>query len=132
MKSVHSFLSRNFYWLAPAALFGIAALVYLPLAAGFGFYKDDWYLIYDAHTQGAGFFHEVYRIDRPARAYVMQFFYSIFGDKVLYYHLAAWFYRSLAAAALFWALVKTWPRYCSWFTPVFSRKSTPLIINLSY
>ena len=86
----------------------IGALVYLPLADKLGLFKDDWYLIFDANTQGSGFFHEVYAIDRPARAYVMQFVYELFGDRTLYYHLSAYAYRVLAAWALFRALNLIW------------------------
>ncbi len=89
----------------------VGALVYLPLADKLGYYKDDWFLIFDAHTQGAQFFHEIYRIDRPARAYVMEIIYSLFGDRVFYYHLSAYLYRFLASWALFWTMNRIWPRY---------------------
>src|SRR5512138_2969197 len=97
------------YLLAILAVVG--ALVYLPLAGRLGYYKDDWFLIFDAHTQGAQFFHEIYSIDRPARAYVMQLAYSLFGDRVVYYHLSAWLFRLLASWALFWALEMIWPKH---------------------
>ncbi len=89
----------------------VGVLVYLPLASKMGLYKDDWFLIFDAHTQGSQFFHEIYRIDRPARAYVMQLVYNLFGDRVLYYHLSAYLYRFLASWALFWALDMIWTQY---------------------
>jgi len=89
----------------------VGVLVYLPLAGKMGYYKDDWFLIFDAHTQGAQFFHEIYKIDRPARAYVMQFVYSLFGDRVIYYHLSAYLFRLLASWSLFWALDMIWPKY---------------------
>lgn len=94
-----------------AALAFVGVLVYLPLAGQMGYYKDDWFLIFDAHTQGAEFFHEIYEIDRPARAYVMQFVYNLFGDRVIYYHLSAYLFRLLASWALFWALDMIWPKY---------------------
>ncbi|RPI93667.1 MAG: hypothetical protein EHM40_09105 [Chloroflexi bacterium] len=92
-----------------AILAFVGVLVYLPLAGRMGYYKDDWFLIFDAHTQGAQFFHEIYQIDRPARAYVMQFVYNMFGDRVIYYHLSAYLFRLLASWALFWALDMIWP-----------------------
>src|SRR5512138_2402344 len=94
------------YLLAILAVVG--ALVYLPLASRMGYYKDDWFLIFDAHTQGARFFHEIYRIDRPARAYVMQLVYNLFADRVIYYHLSAYLFRVLASWALFRALDMVW------------------------
>lgn len=97
------------YLFAILALVG--ALVYLPLAGRMGYYKDDWFLVFDAHTQGAQFFHEIYRIDRPARAYVMQVVYSLFGDRVIYYHFSAYLFRVLASWALFWALEMISPKH---------------------
>jgi hypothetical protein len=64
--------------------------------------------MYDAHTQGPGFFHEVYRSDRPARAYVLGAAYSLFGDQVLYYHLSGYIFRLVSAIALFWILERLW------------------------
>ena len=101
---------KNYFWPLMLFLLIISAAVYLPLVASLGYFKDDWYLIYDAHSQGASFFHEIYRVDRPARGYFLQFIYSMFGDRVLLYHISAYLYRFLATAALFWALVKTFPR----------------------
>ena len=101
--------SKNrWLWLGILALAG--ALVYLPLANKMGLYKDDWFLIFDAHTQGSQFFHTIYAIDRPARAYLMQAVYNLFGDHILYYHLSAYLFRILAAWALFWALDMVWTR----------------------
>ncbi|MFT3892283.1 MAG: hypothetical protein QM730_11670 [Anaerolineales bacterium] len=103
-----TFKKRN--WLLLGMLAVIAALVYLPFVNKMGLYNDDWYLMYDAHTQGAQFFHEVFSIDRPARAYVMQAAYTLFGDHVLYYHLSAYVFRVLSAWALFWALDMVWEK----------------------
>ncbi|HEY2981515.1 MAG TPA: hypothetical protein VGJ22_10065 [Anaerolineales bacterium] len=101
---------RRSFWLLLGLLACIAAATYLPLAGRIGFLKDDWFLVYDAHTQGPGFFHEIYRIDRPARAYVMQAVYGLFGDRLVYYHLSAFAFRVGAAAAMFWSLAMIWPR----------------------
>ena len=108
MKAANSGKSSFYFFLLLAF---VGALVYLPLADKLGYYKDDWFLIFDAHTQGAQFFHEIYRIDRPARAYVMELTYSLFGDRVLPYHLSAYAYRLLASWALYSALRMVWPRY---------------------
>lgn len=108
MDSTNSSKSLLYFF---AVLAFVGVLVYLPLAGQMGYYKDDWFLIFDAHTQGAEFFHEIYEIDRPARAYVMQFVYNLFGDRVIYYHLSAYLFRLLASWALFWALDMIWPKY---------------------
>src|SRR5687768_50360 len=101
---------KNFkpFWFSAVVLSLATAVAYLPMVGMLGYYKDDWFLIYDAHTQGANFFHTIYSIDRPARGYFMQFFYTWFGDHVLYYHLAAYAYRVIAAVALLWILDRLW------------------------
>jgi hypothetical protein len=101
-------ISTSGSWWYFSLLAVIGALVYLPLADKLGLFKDDWYLIFDAHTQGPKFFYEVYASDRPARAYVMHITYELFGNHILYYHLSAYLYRVLAAWALFWALDMVW------------------------
>lgn len=103
--------SAKLCWLFLGILAVASAFVYLPLANQLGLYKDDWFLIYDAHTQGSQFFHTIYAIDRPARAYVMEITYDLCGDHILYYHLSAYLYRVFAAWALFWVLEMIWPQY---------------------
>ena len=100
---------RKGFWVSVAILLVASALTYLPLVNQIGYLNDDWYLMYDAHTQGPGFFHEVYRSDRPARAYVLGAAYSLFGDHVLYYHLSGYVFRLLSAVVLFWIMERLWP-----------------------
>jgi hypothetical protein len=99
---------RKQFWVFVAILLVASALTYLPLVNQIGYLNDDWYLMYDAHTQGPDFFHEVYRSDRPARAYVLGAAYSLFGDNTLYYHLSGYAFRFLSGAAFFWILERLW------------------------
>ena len=88
-----------------------SAAAYLPLVGKIGYSNDDWYLMYDAHVAGPQIFHDVYSVDRPARAYVLIPLYSLFGENVLPYHLNLYLFHFLAALALFWALDMVWPRH---------------------
>lgn len=99
---------RKQFWIFVLLLLIVSALTYLPLVNQIGYLNDDWYLMYDAHTQGPDFFHEVYRTDRPARAYVMEAASSLFGDNALYYHLSGYVFRFLSAVALFWIMGRLW------------------------
>jgi hypothetical protein len=99
--------SPRFDWLV---LTIISALAYLPFVYNFGYFNDDWYLMYAAHAQGAGVFTAVYSIDRPLRALVMAPAYTIFGGNPLYYNLSAYLFRLLGAFALLWSLRMLWPR----------------------
>ena len=100
---------RKQFWIFVLLLVIASAVAYLPLVNSIGYLNDDWYLMYDAHTQGPGFFHEVYAVDRPARAYVLGAAYSLFGDNVLYYHLSGYVFRLLSAITLFWIMERLWP-----------------------
>jgi hypothetical protein len=101
---------KNSFLLAILGLLVISAAVDLPLVDKMGFSKDDWYLMYDGHVAGPQFFHEVFSIDRPARAYLQIPLYTFFGENVLLYHLSLFLFDFLSAAALFWLLDMLWPR----------------------
>ena len=89
-----------------AILLFIGALVYLPNIGRFGFYKDDWYLMYDALVKGTSFFTTIFAIDRPARAPLQAALYTLYGQNLLAYHVSALFFRVIGAFA-FWKLAKT-------------------------
>ena len=91
-----------------ALIFLVGALAYLLLIKRLGLYGDDWYLIFDGHTQGPAFFHIVFSSDRPARGYLMRLVYTLFGDHLVYYHLSAFLSRFLASMALYWTLNMVW------------------------
>jgi len=101
-------LKRHERWLIPACFFIIAALIYLPLVAQFGFYKDDWYLMYAARVQGPGFFSTIFASDRPARAPLQFVLYNLFGEHLLYYHISAYIFRVIGALALRTSLDLLW------------------------
>lgn len=86
----------------------LGAVTYLPLASRMGYINDDWYLMFDGYVGGAKFFHEVFRVDRPLRGYVMQAAFSLFGMNPLYYHLSAFVFRILSAVSLFWIGNQLW------------------------
>lgn len=97
------------YWLFLGMLVGISALAYLPLMGKFGYFNDDWYLMYDVRTQGSQFFHTIFSSDRPGRAFLMIPLYSLFGSNPLPYNLSAYLFRVLGGITLFWILRILWP-----------------------
>jgi hypothetical protein len=87
----------------------IGAAVYLPFAGQFGYYYDDWYLVYTTHTQGARALTDVFIADRPARAPFMIAMYTLFGNHALWYSLSGYVFR-LATALGFMCLLRIlWP-----------------------
>ncbi|MGB7874591.1 MAG: hypothetical protein WBL25_09430 [Anaerolineales bacterium] len=102
--------SRKQFWVFVAILLIASALTYLPLANQIGYLNDDWYVMYDAHTQGSQFFHEVWRVDRPGRAFFMIPLFDVFGMNPFPYHISAYLFRFLGGASLFWTLQMLWPK----------------------
>jgi hypothetical protein len=88
----------------------IGGIAYLPNLPHFGYFNDDWYLMYAANANGPGAFEGIYNIDRPARAVIMGAAYSLFGLDPLYYSLSAFFFRVLGALVFLWTLRMLWPR----------------------
>jgi hypothetical protein len=91
----------------------VSAIAYLPLVGSFGYYYDDWYLMYSVGANGPSVFWDIFSVDRPYRALVMIPAYSLFGANPLYYNLSAYLFRLAGALALFWILKMLWPRHQS-------------------
>jgi hypothetical protein len=109
MNKVKSFLkSKNF--LIVAVLIVIAGLAYLPFVSQFGYFNDDWYLMYAARAKGATVFREIFSVDRPLRTLVMTPAYWLFGQNPLYYNLNAYFFRLISGISFYWLLHMLWPR----------------------
>ncbi|HNB37108.1 MAG TPA: hypothetical protein PK414_12860 [Anaerolineales bacterium] len=86
----------------------ISAIVYLPHIGNLTYYKDDWYYIYDGMLGGAKIFHEMFRIDRPARGFFFEWYFLVFGAKPLLWHLGAFVWRALAAIGALWIFNILW------------------------
>lgn len=89
----------------------VGGILYLPFIDQFGYYNDDWYSMYAARVAGPEVFHEVYAIDRPGRAYIMEPLYILFQGVPLYYNILAFVLRLGGAFALFWLLNLLWKRH---------------------
>lgn len=97
-------------WIFILVLVGISAIAYLPLVSRFGYFNDDWYLMYDVRAQGAQFFHEIFSSDRPGRAFLMIPLFSLFGSNPIYYNISAYLFRLFGGMILFWILRMIWPK----------------------
>ena len=95
---------------AIALLVLISGLAYLPFVGQFGYFNDDWYLMYAASAKGAFVFKDIFSVDRPLRALVMIPAYLLFGESPLGYDLSAYGFRVLSAFGFLWLLRILWPR----------------------
>lgn len=115
--------NRRFDFLPPVLILAlISAIVYLVFLPKFGYFKDDWYLMYAAGAKGAAAFKGVFIVDRPMRALVMIPAYSLFGNNPVLYNLSAWAFRLLSAVFFYRFLLMLWSR----------RKMTALLAALFY
>ena len=109
MKQFQSLLkSKDFVVVAVLALVG--GLAYLPFVAQFGYFNDDWYLMYSAGAKGLPVFSDIFGIDRPGRVLVMMPAYWLFGQTPLYYNLSAFVFRLFSGLGMFWLSQLLWPR----------------------
>jgi len=83
-------------------------IAYVPLIAKQGPVNDDWYLIYGAYSQGAEKFQAIFASDRPLRAYHMEFMWSLFGTKVIWYHICAVILRIASGMGFYWIIRLVW------------------------
>lgn len=87
----------------------VSAIVYLVFVPRFGYFNDDWYLMYAAGARGTSVFWDIFAIDRPLRALVMIPAYTLFGPNPLYYNLSAFLFRLLSGFSFLWVLRMLWP-----------------------
>ena len=88
----------------------ISAIVFLPHIGSLTYYKDDWYYVYDGLVGGAKIFHEMFRIDRPARGFFFEWYFSLLGANPLPWHLGAFLWRALAAIGALWIFNILWKK----------------------
>lgn len=88
----------------------VSGLSYLIFVPQFGYFNDDWYLIYAANAQGPLVFKDIFIVDRPMRALVMIPAYILFGDDPVNYNISAYIFRILSAVGFLWLLKMLWPR----------------------
>lgn len=101
-------LLQNETFMEGALLSLVSIIVYLWFVSKFGYFNDDWYLMYAAGARGASVFWDVFAIDRPLRALVMIPAYSLFGSNQIYYNLAILVFRVIGAFCFLWLLRMIW------------------------
>ncbi|RPJ52239.1 MAG: hypothetical protein EHM21_00700 [Chloroflexi bacterium] len=103
---------RNVLWIIEIALLlFIITITFYPSLRKATIYRDDWYYTLDRLIGGPQAFHEMFRIDRPARGYFFEAYYRLFGVEPAPYHLSAFFWRLLTGLSAFWFLRLLWPNH---------------------
>ncbi len=95
--------------LAVGLIILVSSLAYLPNIGQAGYFRDDWYYIMDGVSAGPQVFHEMFSIDRPARGYLFEILFTLFGTQPLAYHLTAFLWRLLGGLGALWLFNLIWP-----------------------
>ena len=93
----------------PALLVVVTVATYGVLLARLGFYRDDWYLLATAQSEGTAGIIALFQIDRPLVGYFYAAAYRLLGVAPLAWHAAALALR-LLGNLIFWQLLRVvWP-----------------------
>ena len=87
----------------------VNALVYLPSVLRLGYYRDEWYFLYDGLIGGRGIFWDMFIGDRPARGLFFEALYSLTHFNPLANQLLTLAWRILGSLAVFWLINLLWP-----------------------
>ncbi len=75
-----------------------------------GFYRDDWYLLWNGYTQGYESIIPIFQGDRPFMGIVYSWVYRFLGNEALNWHIYAFVLKLGGALAFFWLLRMIWPK----------------------
>ena len=87
----------------------VGVLTFLPFAAGMGFYRDDWYMLWSAHARGPESIIELFSIDRPFMGYTYSLTYRLLGDSAIAWQLYATGLKIVGALAVYGIMRLLWP-----------------------
>ena len=90
--------------LAVALIVLATLLTYGVLISRLGFYRDDWYLLWTAESQGTAGLLNLFRGDRPFLGWLYILDFSMLGVAPLGWHLYALFIKVASALAFFWLM----------------------------
>lgn len=84
-------------------------LTYAPLISQLGFYRDDWYLIWTAQTQGTEGIMSLFKGDRPFIGWLYSLDYKLLGSAPWNWHVYVLLIKISGALAFLWLLRSLWP-----------------------
>lgn len=111
MKQVIQKFSRNELFVAILLIFCTTAITYGVNIPKFGYYFDDWYLLWSGQSRGAASIIPLFSTDRPFMGVVYSQVYRLLGDAYINWHLYALLWRLIGGLAFFWILRLIWPNH---------------------
>lgn len=97
-------------WFEILLLALISALTYLPRIGEMGYYRDDWYFLYDALVSGPRALIEVALHTRPIRGPLYALYFSWFGFNPFPYHVVMYLTRLLGGIGAWWLFNLMWEK----------------------
>jgi len=97
--------NRNKFFLSLGFLLFVSIVAYFGNSNKFGFFSDDWYLIYGGLNFGAERFFDVFAIDRPLRGSLQFILFSLFETNIIAYYFLALFIRFIGAISVLWLIL---------------------------
>jgi hypothetical protein len=97
------------HWLAVGLITFVTLLTYGVLIGQLGFYRDDWYQLLTAQSQGSAGLIALFQSDRPLVGYLYALGYQIIGFAPLGWHIYALIVRLIGNLAFLWLVRSLWP-----------------------
>lgn len=88
----------------------VTIIAYALLMNSFGYYSDEWYVIWAGRTSGPDLIVEIHQYDRPLMGYFYAFYYTILGDNPLGWNIFAVGLRIIGVLAFWTTLRMLWPK----------------------
>ncbi len=106
MRSILKKYYTNWIFLTFFLLLITTFLTFTIYAFQLTYFRDDWYYVLDFLNSNSKIFHEMFSIDRPARGYIFELAFNLFGTNPFPFHLTFSILKFLSGISIFW-LVKT-------------------------
>jgi hypothetical protein len=109
MKAAIQKLFKNESFMAVLLILLTTLVTYGISIPKFGYYHDDWFLLWSGAARGPGSIIPLFSTDRPFMGVVYSIVYRLLGDASLNWHLYALLWRFIGGLAFFWILRLVWP-----------------------
>jgi hypothetical protein len=109
MNSSPASSSRRELFLAVLLVVFTTLITYGTQISQLGFYRDDWYLLWAAKSQGMAGILSLFKGDRPFVGWLYVIDFSVMGLSPLAWHLYALCIKLASALAFLWLVLSLWP-----------------------
>jgi hypothetical protein len=96
-------------WFAVGTVVLLGFLAYVPLMHKFGFYRDDWYMLWAGRAFGSQGIIDLFTFDRPLVGYIYSGAYRLLGENPLHWQIYSLIIRTIGALGFLWLLRRLWP-----------------------